>query len=1181
MPERFDGSRAPFQCFKVDCELLFALKPRTYATDYIIVRAAINFLSGRIKTWAHQMVLAKSPVLDSWGAFMTAMDSQCTISRKTTVQRSVSRSCRSRLPHDRETLYLSKTSMLPPYGQVSRDTPEVSSAPSLDTEEPMEIGLVRTQLSPGERERRRNCGLCFYCGERGHFISHCPTRPSKTTRVGTVYVCPVKTVDNSIRHQGCCCTGACLSPQSSTCVAEESSSTIPCEPVSGTPAQPLALRLGTAQAHPVITAPQPEPAPEIPEIPLPLDPEASPIPSDNMPVPETITTSAVVSTYTTSCPAEQVLASACTYASNGTIVRKQDLEIFEKALQAANTSPVSSLKASKSKKNRRKGRVAIKPDDIFDFSEDESDFDPRVDMASGKVDMPGLGYNQYLVARTIYSEPTFHEENIEISEKKNIKKDLQKKLKKSCKCTSRKAINITKSLFPILNWLPKYPWKEWIVLDLVSGVSTGLIGTLQGLAFALLAAVPVGYGIYSSFFPILTYFFLGTSRHLSVGPFPVICLMVGSVVISMAPDEKFIIKNSTELNGTMMIDIEARDAYRVLVSGTLSFFIGIVQIILGALQFGFIVRYLGEPLVRGFTTGAAFQAFVSQVKLILNVPTNTYSGVFSVIYTIRDVVTNIAETNFADLLAGILTIIICVAVKECNERYKHILRIPIPIEIIVAVIAAWISYGADLENKYGAGIVKEIPNGFIPPMTPDMSMFPQMFASAISIGIIAYAVAVSLGKVYANKHNYAIDGNQEFIAFGISNIFSGMFSCFCATTALSRTAVQESTGGKTQIAGLISAVTVIITMFVLGQFLEPLQKSVLAAVVIANLKGMFWQLQDVPRLWRQNKWDCAIWIFACFSTIILDLDLGLLSGLVFGLFTVILRIQFPSCSSLGNVPGTEFYKNIKKYKNVIEPEGIKIIRFSSGIFYGNIDGLKSGIKSIVGFDAVRVFSKRTKAQKKINELMKARLTTASELQDKKMKEGTRKKKEDRRQTVDDRIQMSGLKESCTPEEHQLGQDTNLVIATNGINRNANNDDDEETEVGSLNNTGIQSAHKDMELQLDWNAELPVNVSVPKVTIHSIIFDFAQVNFVDVVAVTSLKVIFKEFMRIDVDVYIAGCDDEILKKMEVCGFFEDAIKPDVCFLTIHDAVLYIENRTKFCDDHVLLDDQAHRIRNDIS
>ncbi|MEE6513581.1 hypothetical protein FKM82_021310 [Ascaphus truei] len=677
-------------------------------------------------------------------------------------------------------------------------------------------------------------------------------------------------------------------------------------------------------------------------------------------------------------------------------------------------------------------------------------------MASGRMDMPSPGNDQYLVARSIYAEPAFQEEN---EKKEIVKKTFRDKLKKSCSCTSRRALLIVKSIFPVLDWLPKYKWKEWILSDTISGISTGLVATLQGLAFALPAAVPVGYGLYAAFFPILTYFFLGTSKHIAVGPFPVISLMVGAVVLSMAPDEKYMMmSNTTGLNKTV-IDIASRDAARILVSGTLSFLIGIIQLALGILQIGFIVKYLADPLVGGFTTAAAFQVLVSQIKLILNVPTKNYNGVLSIVYTIIDICTNIGKTNFADLIAGLLTFVVVLVVKEINDRYKHILRVPIPIEIIVTIVATGISYGVDLEKKYNAGIVKTIPGGFIPPMTPDVRMFSEMISSAFSIGIVAYALAVSVGKVYATKHSYSINGNQEFIAFGVSNMFGGLFSCFCATTALSRTAVQESTGGKTQIAGIISAFVVLIAIVALGKLLEPLQKAVLAGIVIANLKGMFWQLFDISRLWKQNKWDSVIWVFTCLAAIFLGLDLGLLAGLVFGLLTVVLRVQFPSVGSLGNVPGTDLYKDVKIYKTAVEPEGVKIVRFCSGIFYGNIDNLRNGIRKIVGFDAVKVFLKRTKALQKIQKLIK---------------------------------------------KGQLGATKNGIISKAGTENEGFEPDDDPEDPEEADNPDVQT--KEVEIQVDWNSDLPVKVTVPKVSIHSLIFDFAQISFVDVVAVRSLKLV---------------------------------------------------------------------------
>ncbi|XP_032617270.1 pendrin [Hylobates moloch] len=715
----------------------------------------------------------------------------------------------------------------------------------------------------------------------------------------------------------------------------------------------------------------------------------------------------------------------------------------------------------------------------------------------------------YVVSRPVYSELAFQQQH---ERRLQERKTLRESLAKCCSCSRKRAFGVLKTLLPILEWLPKYRVKEWLLSDIISGVSTGLVATLQGMAYALLAAVPVGYGLYSAFFPILTYFIFGTSRHISVGPFPVVSLMVGSVVLSMAPDEHFLVSssNGTVLN-TTMIDTAARDTARVLIASALTLLVGIIQLIFGGLQIGFIVRYLADPLVGGFTTAAAFQVLVSQLKIVLNVSTKNYNGVLSIIYTLVEIFQNIGDTNLADFTAGLLTIVVCMVVKELNDRFRHKIPVPIPIEVIVTIIATAISYGANLEKNYNAGIVKSIPRGFLPPELPPVSLFSEMLAASFSIAVVAYAIAVSVGKVYATKYDYTIDGNQEFIAFGISNIFSGFFSCFVATTALSRTAVQESTGGKTQVAGIISAAIVMIAILALGKLLEPLQKSVLAAVVIANLKGMFMQVCDIPRLWRQNKIDAVIWVFTCIVSIILGLDLGLLAGLIFGLLTVVLRVQFPSWNGLGSIPSTDIYRSTKNYKNIEEPQGVKILRFSSPIFYGNVDGFKKCIKSTVGFDAIRVYNKRLKALRKIQKLIK---------------------------------------------NGQLRATKNGIISDAGSTNNAFEPDEDIEDPEELD-----IPTKEIEIQVDWNSELPVKVNVPKVPIHSLVLDCGAISFLDVVGVRSLRVIVKEFQRIDVNVYFASLQDYVIEKLEQCGFFDDNIRKDTFFLTVHDAILYLQNQVK--------------------
>ncbi|MCI4389099.1 hypothetical protein PGIGA_G00094010 [Pangasianodon gigas] len=727
--------------------------------------------------------------------------------------------------------------------------------------------------------------------------------------------------------------------------------------------------------------------------------------------------------------------------------------------------------------------------------------------------------NQYRVSRPIYSTRAFEHVN---EKQARQTKSLKERLRNSCSCSGKRVVRLIKGFFPILDWLPTYQLRQWLPGDIVSGITTGMVCALQGLAYSLLVNVGPVYGLYAAFFPILSYFILGTSRHLSVGPFPVTCLMMGSVVLNLTPDELFMKPgNGTSVNGTaaMVLNVAERDAKRVALSISMTVLIGLFQVGMGVVQVGFLVRYLSDPLVGGFTTAAALHVVVSQLKLIFNVPTGNYNDVLSLFYTIGDIFKNIKKSNMVDLIAGVLTIIVVMLVKEFNTKYQKKLPVPIPIEVIVTIIDAGVSYAVDLSGNYGSGIVRSIPRGFIPPQAPDSSLFSSFVGASFSTAVVSYAIAISVAKVYAAKHDLVVDGNQELIAFGISNIFCGCFGGFVATTALSRTAIQESTGGKTQIAGIISALLVLIVIVALGPLLQPLQKSVLGGIVVANLKGMFMQVHDVPILWRKNRTDCIIWVFTFIACILLGLDIGLLAGVVFELGTVVIRTQFPSCSTFGNIPSTDIYKNLKDYKNIVECPGAKIFKCTAPIYFANIDYLKDRIKHIVGFDAVQVFKKRNKALKKIHSLIK-------------------------------KGKLKVTKNGLVPVE-QLG------VINEGFE---NERDPEQVEGGPQEVEDGARTDVDVEVQVDWTSALPVNVTVPKVNIHSLVMDFTAVSFLDVMAAKSLKLIIKEFLRIGVNVYIAGCDDEIIMKMESMGFFDEMVHRGMLFLSVHDAILYIKMET---------------------
>uniref|UniRef100_A0A3P8WHY3 Solute carrier family 26 member 3 n=1 Tax=Cynoglossus semilaevis TaxID=244447 RepID=A0A3P8WHY3_CYNSE len=702
---------------------------------------------------------------------------------------------------------------------------------------------------------------------------------------------------------------------------------------------------------------------------------------------------------------------------------------------------------------------------------------------------------QYVVTRQVYSEDSFAEGHQKVS---RVRKTILDHVKEYLSCDSKRAKNAALSLLPIIGWMRSYRLKEWLLGDVVSGISTGLVAIMQGLAFSLLASLPPSYGLYTAFFPVLTYFFLGTSRHISVGSFPVLSLMVGAVVTRLVPE------NSPPANIT---DFEGLtpDQQRVLVASSVTFLMGVFQLGLGLLQVGFVVVYLSDTLVSGFTTAAAVHILVSQLKFVLGLEVPGISGPLSIIYTLEKIFVQITSTNICDLLMSIIIMAVVFIVKELNDKYKSRLPVPVPIEVIMTVIACGVSYGFNFEKRFNVDIVGKMVRGYESPIAPSVEIMKEGAVEAFPIAIVGFAVAFSVAKVYSIKHDYTIDGNQELIAFGVSNIFGASFRCFAASTALSRTAIQESSGGKTQVAGLISAMMAMIVTLALGFLLEPLPRSVLGALVIVNLKGMLMQFREILYLGRRDVPDCVVWVGTCVGSILLGLDLGLAVGLGIELLTVVFRTQFPRCCVLANIPDTDLYRDRKDYQHIFEPEGIKIFRIPSPIFFANIEFFRKKLIDAVGFNPLRVLRKRNKALRKLRKLWK---------------EG------------------------------------NHHMTEKGVT--SESDDDPDTNTEELDRPSDITG---LPFHVDWNADLPTNIGVPRVDVHSLVLDFSAVSFLDISALKGLKMAIKEFIRIHVDVYVTSCDLNILEKLHNCFFFDDEIVTSMFFPTVHDAVLHVLQKHK--------------------
>ncbi|XP_077385088.1 solute carrier family 26 member 6, like 1 isoform X1 [Festucalex cinctus] len=245
--------------------------------------------------------------------------------------------------------------------------------------------------------------------------------------------------------------------------------------------------------------------------------------------------------------------------------------------------------------------------------------------------------------------------------------------------------------------------------DLIFGISVGIMHLPQGMAYALLAWLPPVFGLYTSLYPTLICFFFGTSRHISIGTFAVLSIMVGSVTERLAPDVDFLKLNGT--NVTAEVDVAARNSYRVQVAAATTLLCGLIQVLLGVVKFGLVGTYLSEPLVRACTTAAALHDVVAQLKSIFGVSPARFNGLLSLVYTLKDICLLLPQTHLPTLVASLVSLVLQIAAKELNPFLSPRLPVPIPVELITIMAATLISNCGHLNRNYSIQVVGEIPSG--------------------------------------------------------------------------------------------------------------------------------------------------------------------------------------------------------------------------------------------------------------------------------------------------------------------------------------------------------------------------------------------------------------------------------------------------------------------------------------
>lgn len=464
--------------------------------------------------------------------------------------------------------------------------------------------------------------------------------------------------------------------------------------------------------------------------------------------------------------------------------------------------------------------------------------------------------------------------------------------------------------------------KKNIGKDILAGLIIMAVSIPISMGYALIAGLPAVYGLYGSVFPILAFALLSTSPQFIFGVDAAPAALIGSALLTL--------------------NIEAGSKEAMAVVPVLTFFVAVWLLAFSFMKAGKLVNYISAPVMGGFITGICSTIILMQMPKLLGGTAGT--GEFF------ELAKHIGQTakhvNVPSILLGATSLVILLVAKKLVPKF------PMAV-VLMATGACYTQFGN--VRELGIQTLSKVETGLPRWSLPDFSLISIRDAVTISLSVAVVIMAETLlaENNFAQKNGYRIDDNQEIFAFSIGNFLAAFTGCCPINGSVSRTAMGEQYQGKTQLTSFVAGLSMIVLLLCGTGFIAYLPVPVLTAIVISALLGAT-EFDLMARLWKVSRTECMIFVGAFVGVLLLGTINGVLIGILLSFAEVIIRTAKPSTCFLGIQPGHKHFRDLKESSQIHALSGVLVYRFSSNLFFANVQVLKNDIEDHIKQDTKAV-----------------------------------------------------------------------------------------------------------------------------------------------------------------------------------------------------------------------------------